>query len=226
MKVLIDESIKQLTSQCRLGYLVIRNVTVQGTPPSLAQEFYQLQAEVAKRYNLTDMMNVPRLAGVQSVYRKPEIVALSRNADAEALVRRVLQYKGVSFVNSAIDVNHYCSMKFLLPFGIYDLDQVQGDVIYRLAPEMEYTDMAGQHIATEGLPFLADQMGALGTERAAARRTAVTLATRNVLCVVYADASIGETALRDALRYMGDMFVRYNSGDILTQAVLSEIEAC
>lgn len=212
MKIKIDEKIKLIIPRCRLGFCIIRNVNVGGTPLALTQEFLQLQNEVAKLYNLDLLPTVPRIIAVRSMYKKLEFDPSRYRPASEALVRRVLQKKGLYYINSAVDVNNYCSIKFLLPFGLYDLDNIHGDITYRVAEEGQYINIAGNVVSTEGKPFLCDADGVFGNPTSDSKRTAVTLSTRNLLSVIYADEEVGDEDFNRILTYTADMLVRYNTG--------------
>ena len=214
MQITIDESISQVIPNCRLGYLTISDVIVRGTPPALNQEFAQLQQEVAKVYNLEALPKLPRILAVRSMYKKLDFDPARYRPASEALVRRVLQKKDLYYVNSAVDVNNYCSIKYLLPFGLYDWDQIAGDVVYRREQEGSYVNIAGNVVSTGNKPFLADDEGVFGNPTSDSRRTAVTLTTRNLLAVIYADESVNNAELNGILDFAGNMFVCYNGGKV------------
>jgi DNA/RNA-binding domain of Phe-tRNA-synthetase-like protein len=215
MKLNIHESIKQITPNFSLGYVVIRNITVQGTPPSLAQEIFHLQAEAARHYHIETLLDSSHVVGVRSVYKKNHFNPSRYNKSSEELVRRVLQRKDVYYVNSAVAINNYCSVKFLLPFGSYDLDQIDGDITYQL-----HSNSTGNDVSTGSKPFLTDAKGAFGSSISNARRTAVTLATRSILVVVYADGEAAVEELTDMLDFIGEMIVCYNGGEVDTQGII------
>lgn len=214
MQITIHKSISQVVPNCRLGYLIVRNVVVRGTPPALSQEFGQLQQEVAKAYNMEVLPKLPRILAVRNMYKKLDFDPMRYRPASEALVRRVLQKKDLYYVNSAVDVNNYCSIKYLLPFGLYDLDQIAGEVIYRRADEGSYVNIANNEVSTGNKPFLTDQMGVFGNPTSDSRRTAVTLTTRNLLSVVYADESVSIDELNSILDFAGNMFIIYNGGAV------------
>jgi DNA/RNA-binding domain of Phe-tRNA-synthetase-like protein len=220
MNLIIDESIKHIIPNCRLGYVQISGVTVRGTPPELSKEFFHLQTEVSKVYNLTVLPTLPRILAVRNMFKKLDFDPSRYRPASEALVRRVLQNKGLYYVNSAVDVNNYCSIKFLLPFGLYDFDQIQGDIVYRRAPEGSYVNIAGNTISTDSKPFLTDQTGVFGNPTSDARRTAVTLSTNNLLAVVYADEEVTDAALANLLEFTAEKLVRYNNGTVLNQNII------
>lgn len=215
MNIFVDQSIKNVMPGCRLGYVVINDVTVRGTPLALAQEFGQLQAEVEKIYKLDILKTVPRIIAVRSMYKKLDFDPTRYRPASEALVRRVLRNKGIYVVNSAVDVNNFCSIKFLMPFGLYDMDQIMdGDIVYKLAEDGSYVNISGKEVSARGKPFLADQRGVFGNPTSDSRRTIVTLATKNILSVVYADEEIQDRALLEILDFTADMLVRYNGGTV------------
>lgn len=216
----IHESIKHIIPNCRLGYIIINNANVRGTPPGLSQEFLKLQSEVAKIYNLNILPTIPRIVAVRNMYKKLDFEPSRYRPASEALVRRVLKNRGLYYVNSAVDVNNYCSIKFLLPFGLYDLDQIQGNVEYKIASEGNYVNIAGNNVSTDGKPFLTDSIGVFGNPTSDARRTAVTLNTRNFFSVVYADEEVSDDELAETLDFTAEMIVRYNNGTIAAQQII------
>ncbi|CVK18959.1 MULTISPECIES: B3/4 domain-containing protein [Sporomusa] len=220
MQISIHENIRQVIPNCRLGYLTISDVIVRGTPPALSQEFAQLQQEVAKVYNLEDLPKLPRVLAVRNMYKKLDFDPSRYRPASEALVRRVLQKKDLYYVNSAVDVNNYCSIKYLLPFGLYDLDQIAGNVVYRREQEGSYINIAGNMVSTDNKPFLTDDKGVFGNPTSDSRRTAVTLTTRNILAVIYADESVNTAELSGILDFAGNMFVCYNCGKVTGKYII------
>lgn len=215
MNIRIAENIRQMMPECRLGYSVIGGVSVKGTPPPLAREFAELQQAAAAAYNLDSLAKVPRIAAVRGMYKQLQFDPARYRPASEALIRRVLQQKELYYVNSAVDVNNYCSLKFLLPFGLYDADKVQGDVVYDVAQQGTYTNIAGTEASTDGKPFLTDEAGVFGNPTSDSRRTAVTLSTGNLLSVIFAEPEMTEAELADIVKFTGDMLVRYNGGAVL-----------
>lgn len=220
MNIVIDKSISRMMPGCRLGVSLIDGVAVKGTPAALTQEFLQIQAEMGTAYDLERLPHLPRVIAVRNMYKKLRFDPGRYRPASEALIRRVLQNKGLYFVNSAVDVNNYCSLKFLLPCGLYDADGLAGDVVYRIAPPGTYMSIGGQEVSTDGKPFLADRRGVFGNPTADARRTAVTLSTRRLLSVIYPDEEVGDGELADMVAFTAAMLVRYNGGHISAQQVV------
>ena len=220
MKVSINKNIKQLLPNCRLGYAVIDGTIVQGSPPNLSREFYELQMAAAAAYKIELLPNIPRIAAVRAMFKKMDVDPSRYRPASEALVRRVLNGKGLYYINSAVDVNNYCSLKFLLPFGLYSADKIDGDVDYALAENGSYVNIAGKTSCTGRKPFLGDRQGVFGNPTADAGRTAVTLQTKQLLSVIYADEEVSNQELEDILQFTVQMLVRYNSGEVREQGII------
>lgn len=209
----IHESVKKISPKCSLGYLVIRNIVVQGTPPSLAHEFFHLQVEAAKFYNIEELLDVPPIIGVRGIYKKVEFNPMRHNKASEDLVRSIIQRNGTYYVNSAVAVNNYCAIKFLLPFGLYDLDQIDGDISYQFDIEKK------QNVPVK--PLLTDAKGEFGNSTLDAVRTKVTLATRNILLVAYGDEEVNKEELTKILNFARDMMLCHNGGTVEIQDIIS-----
>jgi DNA/RNA-binding domain of Phe-tRNA-synthetase-like protein len=125
-----------------------------------------------------------------------------------------LQHKGVYYVNSAVDASNYCSLKYLVPFGLYDLDRIDGEIRYCKASDGVYTNIGGHQVSTGGKPFLTDKNGVFGNPASDSRRTAVSLATENLLSVVFAGSGTGFGELYGILKFAGDILTRYNKGTV------------
>src|SRR6185503_17725909 len=96
-----------------------------------------------------------------------------------ALLRRVRRGDELPRINSLVDVINWCSLESQLPFGLYDLDKVQGDVTLRLGEEYAGIRKDAVHVA--GRLTLADEAGAFGNPTSDSARTMVTPATTRAL---------------------------------------------
>ena len=216
----IDAGILSSCPDCRLGCLLIRDVKIVGSSPALSQEFLKLQSEVAKIYNMEELTKLPPIMAVRAMYKKLDFDPSRYRPASEALVRRVLQHKSLYYVNSAVDASNYCSLKFLVPFGLYDWDKIEGATVYRRAHDGSYVNMGGNQVSTDGKPFLTDQLGVFGNPTSDSRRTAVSLTTRNLLSVVYAGSGTGREELARILEFTGEILTRYNGGVVQDSAIV------
>ena len=216
----IDAGILSSCPDCRLGCLLIRDVKIVGSSPALSQEFLKLQSEVAKVYNMEELTKLPSILAVRTMYKKLDFDPSRYRPASEALVRRVLQHKSLYYVNSAVDASNYCSLKFLVPFGLYDWDKSEGAIVYRRAHDGSYVNMGGNQVSTDGKPFLTDRLGVFGNPTSDSRRTAVSLTTRTLLSVVYAGSGTEPEELSRILEFTGEILTRYNGGIVQASAII------
>ncbi len=220
MKFDIHESVIGKNGPCRLGYVVIRNTEIQGAPPALTQKFFQLRAAIASVANVDGLMNVPKLASVLNIYNQAKFDMTRYSLASEELIRRILHHKESYYVNSMVTVANYCSIKYLLPISLYDLDQITGNIEYGLSAEESYINISGDVVPIEGQPFLSDDKGAFGNPCTDTRRTAVTLSTNSILAVVYADKKVSREQLAQILDFTSKMIIRYSGGSVETQEII------
>jgi DNA/RNA-binding domain of Phe-tRNA-synthetase-like protein len=220
LNLTIDEAIMATCPDCQIGFLLIRDVAIVGASPGLSQEFIKLQSEVAKLYNIEELTRLPPIMAVRSMYKKLDFDPGRYRPASEALVRRVIQKKGVYYVNSAVDASNYCSLKYLIPFGLYDFDKIEGNVVYRKAQDGTYLNIGGNQVSTERKPFLTDSVGVFGNPTSDSRRTAVSLATKNLLSVVYAGSGTTRDDLQEVLNFTGDFLTRYNGGIVYSSRIV------
>ena len=157
---------------------------------------------------------------VRNMYKKLDFDPTRYRPASESLVRRVLQHKGVYYVNSAVDAGNYCSLKYLLPFGLYDLDKIDGNIKYCRADPGPYVNIGGHTVSTDGKPFLTDGSGVFGNPTSDSRRTAVSLTTTKLLSVVFAGAEAKTEDLFPILQFAGEILTRYNGGTVQEMQVV------
>ena len=114
-------------------------------------------------------------AAVRGMYRRTGLDPTKRRPSSEALLRRVRKGEALPRINSLVDVCNWCSLEFQLPYGLYDLDRIEGDVILRLGAEDEgYAGIRKDDVHVGGRIALADARGPFGNPSSDSARTMVT----------------------------------------------------
>lgn len=92
----------------------------------------------------------------------------------------------MGFINSAVDLNNFFSLQYEIPFGIYNLDQLQDSIILRLGNEGEsYKGLNGRENSLQGRLVSADAQGPFGSPIVDSARTKVDNTTANALHIAY-----------------------------------------
>jgi DNA/RNA-binding domain of Phe-tRNA-synthetase-like protein len=130
-------------------------------------------------------------ASVRTMYKRVGIDPTKRRPSSEALLRRVRKGEPLPRINSTVDVCNWCSLEFQLPYGLYDADRIEGDVVLRLGVEGEsYAGIRKDEVHVGGRITLVDRSGPFGNPTSDSARTMVTIATRRALVVVFAPIDV------------------------------------
>ena len=179
----IDDS---LAGVLRLGWFILEGVETGGVSLVFETELERfttdLQATYAAPAEATDRNRPARV-----LYRAVGLAPTRYRPSSEALQRRVLQGKPLYRVNRVVDGANLCSLEAALPVGLYDLDELQGDVRAALGATGEgYDGINKGRINLEGRLALRDDQGPFGNPSADSFRTRVRETTRRVLFIFFA----------------------------------------
>jgi len=155
----------------------------------------------------------PQLEDARDLYKALGLDPTKTRPSNEALLRRVLKGEALYRVNTLVDALNLCSLRFQLPFGLYDLDQVQPPVVLRRGAAGEaYEGIRKGDVHVEGRPVLADARGAFGNPTSDSARTMITTRTRRALVTVYAPAAYARTRLEKVLEGTEGTLTRFCGG--------------
>jgi DNA/RNA-binding domain of Phe-tRNA-synthetase-like protein len=139
-------------------------------------------------------------AAVRAMYKRVGIDPTKTRPSSEALLRRVRKGDPLPRINSLVDIINWTSLETQLPFGLYDLGHVRGDVVLRLGRAGEqYAGIRKDAVHVEGRMTLADDDGPFGNPTSDSARTMVTTATTRALIVIFAPAAIAAAVSASAL---------------------------
>jgi len=142
---------------------------------------------------------------------------------SEALLRRVLNHKGLYRLNNAVDTCNLASLTFLLPIGMYDLDLVHGDVVLRAGrPGEEYAGIRKGPVHLEGRLALFDDVSGFGSPTSDSARTCVTEATRNLLAVIMATSQYDASRMERHTEHFAALFTSHCGAAIEATGILGE----
>ena len=195
-----------LQSVVRLGALLFEGITVVDRDARLDAPL--LEAERRVRCDPPAQRDA-----VRAMYRAVGLDPTRRRPSSEALLRRVLRGDGLPRVNVLVDACNWCSLELQLPYGVYDLARVDGDVELRLGnPGEEYTGIRKDVVHVEGRLALADRRGPFGNPSSDSARTMVMTATTTALVVIYAPRQSSDATLTAALDLTASRVVEFAGG--------------
>jgi DNA/RNA-binding domain of Phe-tRNA-synthetase-like protein len=183
----------QLTLTLPVRVAVIESEDVRVTTEAAAYERLMRSAEGYRtRYadrGLDSPGVVDGVKAARSLFRALKVDPTKTRPSSEALLRRALKNKPLYRINTLVDAGNWCSLDFLLPLGLYDLDKIVGGVTLREGREGEsYVGIANKTVNVAGRYVLVDEDGPFGSPVTDSLRTSITEATTRAVMSIFAPA--------------------------------------
>lgn len=105
---------------------------------------------------------------------------------SEALWRRIRNNLPFPEILPAVDATNLISLEFQVPFGLYDVERIRGDILAGAGTaEDGYEGIGRGWISLAGKPMLRDDSGPFGNPSADSARTRVTGNTHRLIHVIF-----------------------------------------
>jgi DNA/RNA-binding domain of Phe-tRNA-synthetase-like protein len=203
-----------------LGLLAAENVRMEPVPGEFDDECAQVCARLEGDYADRPPVSIPGVAEARALFHRLGVDPTKTRPSSEALLRRVVQGKGLPRVNLAVDICNLCSLEHQLPLGLYDREQVRGAVQARAGREGEgYPGIRKQPVSLAGRLLLADDDGPFGAPTSDSERTSVTATTTRLLVVVFCPAERADGHLSIVLEHIADRLTRHASARVVAVRV-------
>src|SRR5216683_754971 len=184
MNVTIDPKLKTKCPRTALG-CVTAQVTAGASPDALLQEMKAREMEIQKLPFPRGVLESPQIVAARAAYKALGKDPARYRGSAEALLRRVVQGKGLPLINNVVDIINLVSVESLLPLGLYDLERVREPIVFRAGRSGEtYKGIGKYDLNLEGLPVFCDALGPFGSPTSDSERTMVTAAAKKILLVI------------------------------------------
>ncbi|TQQ84371.1 hypothetical protein EXD82_06945 [Peptacetobacter hominis] len=129
---------------------------------------------------------------------------------SEALLRRIVQGKGIYFVNNIVDINNVVSMKSGFSIGSYNTDKIHGDIVLTVGKEGEcYQGIGKGDINIENMPVLMDDDGKFGSPTSDSKRALIDDDAENIIMCIYSFS--GTEGLKEASDEACNLLEKYAS---------------
>ncbi len=194
----------------KLGLIEATDIQVQLVHPDLAAEMDAVCNRIRRTHTIDQVALLDSVRGVRAMFRGWGVDPSRYRPSSEALLRRVVQGKGLYRISNVVDVCNLCSIETGWPFGLYDRAHLDPPIVMRLGQNGESYEGIGKqtwHLA--GRPILLDARGPFGCPISDSTRTMITEATRSLLSVIFAPASVSEEHLQRALEQYAKRFETY-----------------
>jgi len=212
---------ESLHGRVRLGALTLEGVAVRASDPALDEEVDRSCRELRERYGGGRSGEVPGAADARALYKALGLDPTKTRPSNEALLRRALKGEPLYRISTLVDALNLSSLREQLPFGLYDLDQVAGDVTLRRGrPGEGYEGIRKGQVNVEDRPVLVDERGPFGNPTSDSARTMIRLETRRALVTCYAPASCAAGRMEGVLDRTRATLVRFCGGEETDRRIL------
>lgn len=193
-----------------VGACITANISNTQYSADLWSEIDTLGAEYRATLTTESLKDMTSIQATRRIYKLCGKDPSRYRPSGEALVRRVLQGKGLYHVDTLVDLINLASMKYGYSIGAFDADKFSGDTLtLGIGKEGEpYEGIGRGMINIAGLPVYRDAIGGVGTPTSDHERTKVSLSTTRLLVLVNGyDGS--EQGVTDTAEYIIKLLNKY-----------------
>lgn len=218
VNITIDPQLKKVWQQAALGCVQCR-VVVQPSSRQLLEAIDVVCRRLMDSMSIEQIKTREHIAQTRACCKAlGKDVKRYRNS-AEALNRRVLQGKGLYQINNVVEVNNLLSLDTGYSLGSYDLEKLEGDIVWKPAGEgVHYQGIGKEAVNIEFLPVLSDRQGFFGNPNSDSTRAMITPQTTQLLMCVFGFG--GAQPLQPMLEQMCDALQTYCEATELETAVI------
>jgi len=184
----------------KLGVVEAAGVRVAPADAALAQLMDSVCERKQREFTVETLAEAEPTRAVRAMFRAWGVDPSKYRPSSEALLRRVVQGKGLYRVLNVVDIGNIGSIETGWPYGCYDRSRLRPPIVFREGAASETYEGIGKrtwHLA--GRPVLADADGPFGSPISDSTRSMITESARFVLAIIYAPSSAANSTVEAAL---------------------------
>ena len=183
------------------------DVIVADSVNELISEIDEQIKSISKSLVIEDISRVPAIHASRMAYKACGKDPARYRLSAEALLRRVVSWKGLYSINNVVDQLNLVSISSGFSIGGYDAAQIQGKITFGIGrPDEPYSGIGRGELNIENLPVFRDELSAFGTPTSDSQRTEVNPQTKQFLMILidFGGDNQLEAATQMAIRLLRD----------------------
>ncbi len=231
MELRIDPKIAETFSSVCIGVLVARGV-ISTSNPEIDGLLKDEEVRVRDNFDPETFQQDSRLQAWREAYRLFGTKPRDGKSSIENLIRIVLSGRALKRVNTLVDLYNLISLKYVLPVGGEDIDQIKGVLQLRFAAENEAPALllgdTEPTIPAVGEVFYCDDLGAVCRKWnwREADRTKLSDQTKNAVFVLEGLAPITCEHVSKATAELSSLVQKYCGGVCKTAILNNSNLAC
>ena len=194
----------------KLGTVEADGVRVVAVDPGLAQRMDEVCERKRREFTVESLAEAEPVRAVRAMFREWGMDPSKYRPSSEALLRRVVQGKGLYRVSNVVDAGNLGSIETGWPFGCYDRSRIHPPIVFRHGAAGErYEGIGKQTWHLEGRPLLADAEGPFGSPISDSTRSMITESATDILVVMYVPARAADASLEAAMLRLSERLAQF-----------------
>jgi DNA/RNA-binding domain of Phe-tRNA-synthetase-like protein len=199
----------------KLGVVEADGVRIVLVNEVLARVMDEICERKRRAFTVESLAEAPPVRAVRGMFREWDIDPSKYRPSSEALLRRVVQGKGLYRVSNVVDIGNLGSIEAGWPYGCYDRSTITPQIVLRHGVSGESYEGIGKRTwHLEGRAVLADPQGPFGSPISDSTRSMITEPTRDILMVIYAPVGTGDEAVKAAMETLTMRLVRFAGASV------------
>ncbi len=213
-----SELIKEKIKGMQLACLIVSGLKAAKS----GQDFEAALAELEQFINMKFADKRPAedsvVSAVRRMYRRIGWEPTRYRPSSEALIRRILQGKGLYRINNIVDFGNLASAFAHIPMGLYDLNKIDGEITLDVGGKDEaYEGISKSLIHAEGKLILRDRQGIFGNPTSDSKRTSISNDTETVLAVFFGPPEVKKEYLESTIGKLSDYYRPFTAADQIAE---------
>jgi DNA/RNA-binding domain of Phe-tRNA-synthetase-like protein len=204
----------------KLGTVEADDVRVVLVQVELAQVMDRVCEQKRREFSVESLPDAEPIRSVRAMFREWGMDPSKYRPSSEALLRRVVQGKGLYRVSNIVDVGNLGSIETGWPYGCYDRSQIKSPIVFRHGAAGERYERVGKEMwHLEGRPVLADADGPFGSPISDSTLSMITESTREALIVIYAPEGAPAAAVESATAKLAERLTLFASAAAVRSSI-------
>jgi DNA/RNA-binding domain of Phe-tRNA-synthetase-like protein len=194
----------------RLATVEADGVRVVPVDADLARLMDEVCDQKRREFTVESLAEAKEIRAVRTMFREWGMDPSKYRPSSEALLRRVVQGKGLYRVSNVVDIGNLGSIESSWPYGCYDRGRLNPPIVLRHGNAGETYEGIGKrmwHLADR--PVLSDSQGPFGSPISDSTRSMITESAHEILVVIYAPAGAADKAIGKAMAHLSDRLTQF-----------------
>jgi DNA/RNA-binding domain of Phe-tRNA-synthetase-like protein len=214
--IVIDGAV-QNTFEISIGIAEIQGVKQQ-KDTELSKEIAEVEAKLKLTYTIEEVKDLRIVRMQRDFFWHMGVDPTKVRPASEALLRRILLNKGLPRVSPIVDAYNLASVKTLLTFSAFDLEQIDPPLLVRFSKEGEVVSLIGSRMKelTGRELVLTDSSKILCVYvHGDVDETKVTDSMEDLLLVAYGIPGLSKEEIRDGMKVASQYIMQFSGGKVV-----------